>query len=101
MNMWKLPVAALLLMPSSQAFAENWVAVAYNDDSGGSLSVDKDSIHRGSDGLVYFNDDSLDQRDAMAADCAKSISYTLSMDLIIGKHLDDASWRTNGKAVEA
>lgn len=84
---------------SARAVAENWVGVAVNDD-GGSLSVDKDSIRRGNDGLVYYRDDSGDQSDAMAADCAKRLSYTISMDLAIGKHLDDPDWRTKGKLVQ-
>lgn len=92
-------VALPAILFTSQALAENWVGVAANDD-GASLSVDKDSIRRGDDGLVYYKDDSGDQSDAMAADCAKRLSYTLSMDLIIGKHLDDPSWRNNGKPVQ-
>jgi hypothetical protein len=95
-----LSLAALsFAAPAGTAIAENWVGVATNDD-GASLSVDKDSIRRGSDGLVYYKDDSGDQSDAMAADCAKRLSYTLSMDLIIGKHLDDPNWRSSGKAVQ-
>lgn len=85
--------------PVGPAIAENWVGVAVNDD-GSSLSVDKDSIRRGGDGLVYYKDDSGDQSDAMAADCVKRLSYTISMDLVIGKHLDDPDWRTKGKAVQ-
>jgi hypothetical protein len=98
MNAWRyaaLPVALL----ASQALAENWVGVAVNDD-GDSLSVDKDSIRRGDDGLVYYKDDSGDQSDAMAADCSKRLSYTLSMELIIGTHLDDPNWRDKGKPVQ-
>ena len=99
MKIWKtliaLPVAAL----AGQAIAENWVTVAANTD-GSHIDVDKDTIRRGGDGLVYYTDDSVDQRDAMAADCAKRLSYTLSMDLIIGKHLDDPNWRNKGKAVQ-
>lgn len=90
-----LPVALL----ASQAIAENWVTVAADPD-GSHLDVDKDSIRRAGDGLVYYTDDSTDQSDAMAADCAKRLSYTLSMNLIVGKHLDDPNWRNNGKAVK-
>lgn len=84
---------------SGEAIAENWVSVAANDD-GSHIDVDKDTIRRGNDGLVYYSDDSGDQSDAMAADCEKRLSYTLSMDLIIGKHLDDPNWRSKGKAVQ-
>ena len=90
-----VPVALL----GSQALAENWVTVAANPD-GSHIDVDKDTIRRGSDGLVYYKDDSGDQSDAMAADCNKHLSYTLSMDLIIGKHLDNPNWRNDGKGVE-
>ncbi len=100
MKIWKMLIAVPIALLASQALAENWVTVATNDDEGSSISVDKDSIRRGSDRLVYYTDDSGDQRDAMAADCAKGLSYTLSMDLIIGKHLDDPNWSNNGKAVQ-
>ena len=98
MKPWRmvaLPVALL----ASQAIAENWITVAADPD-GSFLEVDKDTIRRGDDGLVYYTDDSGDQRDAMAADCAKRISYTLSMDLVIGQRIDDPHWRDNGKAVQ-
>jgi len=99
MKLASILVVLPAVLLATQALAENWVGVAVNDD-GASLSVDKDSIRRGDDGLVYYKDDSGDQSDAMAADCAKRLSYTISTDLIIGTHLDDPNWRDNGKAVQ-
>jgi hypothetical protein len=99
MKILKILVALLLAAPAVQAFAENWVGVAVNDD-GASLSVDKDSIRRGNDGLVYYKDDSDGDQSDMAADCVQRLSYTLGTDLIIGKHLDDPNWRSSGKAVQ-
>jgi hypothetical protein len=98
-KIWKTLIALPLAAFAGQAIAENWVTVAADAD-GSHIMVNKDTIRRGGDGLVYYTDDSVDQSDAMAADCAKRLSYTLSMDLIIGKHLDNPNWRNNGKAVQ-
>ena len=94
MKMWRMLIAVQMALLASQALAENWVAVAADPDDGSSLSVDKDSIRRGDDGLVYYTDDCLDQSDHMAADCTKRLSFTLSRDLIIGQRLDDPTGAT-------
>jgi hypothetical protein len=81
MKTWTTILASPLAMLASQALAENWVDVARDDDR--KISIDKDSIRRGSDGLVNFtyrvvyfawddgDDTSLDQ----AADCQRRVLY--------------------------
>ena len=100
MRFWKL-IAVPIALLASQALAENWVPVAYNDEDGSSVDVDKDSIRRGGDGLVYFTDDQDATYSAEAADCPRRLIYLLSLDLVIGKHVDFPNWRNDGKAVEA
>jgi len=62
-----LPLALL----ASQAVAENWVKV----DPNSLLQVDKDSIHRGSDGFIYFTDIEVGQEGDWAADCQKRVIF--------------------------
>lgn len=81
---------------SSQALAENWVTI-YEDEMLW-LDVDKDSIRRGSDNLVYYQLKSLDKTDR-AVDCRKRLIYTLK---IYGEQQASFSnWRTQGFAFEA
>jgi hypothetical protein len=100
MRIWRMLAAVAMVLFASQAIAENWVVVAADPDEGSSINVDKDSIRRGGDGLVYFNEESDASYAAEAADCPKRVLYTLNMDLVIGKHLDFPNWRSDGKAVE-
>jgi hypothetical protein len=69
------------------------------DDNDISTYVDKDSIQRGGDGLVYFTDfdDSGDDHDAaVAANCQTRVLYLLKY---AGKDYPD--WRSHGEAVTA
>ena len=101
MKISRMLTALPTVLLASQALAENWVTVASNDDEGSSISVDKDSIRRGGDGLVYFTDEQDASYSAEAADCPRRMIYLLSLDLVIGKHVDYPNWRNDGKAVEA
>lgn len=62
---------ALAALGSSPALAENWVTVFEDDPIWG--RVDKDSIRRGADNLVYYKSDGPDQADR-AADCQKRVT---------------------------
>ena len=84
-------IAAPLALFASQAIAENWVTVP--DDE--LTMVDKDSIRRGSDGLVYFLDDT-GKKAALAVECNKGLIYLLK-----DEEGDYPSWRDHGEAVEA
>src|SRR5262245_33709948 len=89
-------VALVLALYSSQAFAENWVTVL--DDEDVWLDVDKDSIRRGSDNLVYFQSSGIDKADN-AADCQNRLLYTLK--IYVHGGLDYPDWRNDGRAVVA
>ena len=101
MKIWTILFAIPVALLPCPALAENWVTVAVNDDECSSISVDKDTIRRGADGLVYFANDELTESSAEAADCSKRVLYTISSDLIIGKHIDFSDWRDHGEAVQS
>jgi hypothetical protein len=89
-------VAAALC--ASPAVSENWVKLG-TSDNGTVWSIDKDSIRRGNDELVYFTDetssnDGLDTSDE-AIDCQKRILYTLK----INDLADPDDWRQKGHAI--
>ena len=82
------------ILCASQAMAVDWVTVASNNDDD-TWQVDKDSIHRASDGLVYFSDlydDGVRMSDN-AADCQGRIIYALKDDDVVYPN-----WRENGEA---
>jgi hypothetical protein len=94
MSLARISIALAFAISSSQALAENWVTVF--DDEPIWASVDKDSIRRGGDGLVYFKSDGPDKADR-AADCKKRIMYTLKLYVMSG--LDYPNWRDDGRGV--
>lgn len=83
-----------LLLSAQPAQAENWVTVA--DDEDFWIDVDADSIHRGSDGLVYYRERTLDTAD-MAVDCARRITYTIK--IYVHGGLEYPNWREQGSEV--
>lgn len=85
---------ALAALGSSPALAENWVTVFEDDPIWG--RVDKDSIRRGADNLVYYKSDGPDQADR-AADCQKRVTYMLK--LYVMKGLDYPNWRNDPQAI--
>lgn len=89
-------IALALALGSSPALAENWVTVF--EDEPYWATVDKDSIRRGSDGLVYFTSDGGGKSDN-AADCQKRLSYTIKLYVMNG--IDYPTWRDEGRAVVA
>jgi hypothetical protein len=87
-----------MAMFASQALAHIGVKIG-TDDNDISTYVDKNSIQRGSDGLIYFTDfdDSGDDHDAaVAANCQTRVLYLLKY---AGEDYPD--WRNHGKAVTA
>lgn len=90
-----ITIAAIALSAVAEAaFAENWVTV-YDDDPIWA-TVDADSVHRGDDGLVYFQSEGGDRAD-QAADCERNILYTIKIYAMDG--LDIADWREKGQPV--
>ncbi|HUE80007.1 MAG TPA: hypothetical protein VMN38_10300 [Sphingomicrobium sp.] len=94
-----LAVAAPIALLGSQASAENWVKIL-NDEYFGEFVIDRDSIRRGSDGLVYYSSDG-DSREAAAADCRGRIKYTLKLYDMRGEPMEFSDWRQNGRPVVA
>jgi hypothetical protein len=88
--------AGSMALLSSQALAENWVTLG-GMGQGTSFGVDKDSIRRGSDGLVRFTDrNSLLGKSNAAADCTGRILYDVE------DYKDqDPEWRKSGHSVDA
>jgi hypothetical protein len=93
----RLSIAVAIALGSSPALAENWVTLSAEDDEF-DFSVDKDSIHRGSDGLVYYKSMGFDVADS-AADCQNRLLYTIKIYAHGG--LDYPNWRKDGRAVGA
>ena len=81
MKLAKMLVALPVALLAGQALAENWVAVGSTG-----IRVDKDSLRRGSDGLVYFTDNvgkdlnGVGVVEALAMDCQKRLTYVLRSD---------------------
>jgi hypothetical protein len=86
-------ILATLVLTATVAHAENWVVVV--DDEIGA-SVDKDSIRRGSDGLVYYTYEGADKADG-AANCDTGTMYTIKIYTMGG--LDQPNWRNEGRQV--
>jgi hypothetical protein len=82
-----------LALTTTAALAENWVVVV--DEEIGA-SVDKDSIRRGGDGLVYFTVRYSDKSDA-AVNCETATAYTLKLYAMDGYPYPN--WRNEGRAV--
>ena len=96
MRLAYIPITWAAVLSSSPVLAENWVTVF--DDDPIWASIDKDSIRRGSDGLIYFQSDGPDKADR-AADCQKRLTYTLKLYVMNG--LEYPNWRDDGRAVVA
>ena len=86
-------IVAALALTASVARAENWVIVV--DDEIGA-SVDKDSIRRGSDGLVYFTYEGGEKSDS-AVNCDTGTLYTIKLYAMGG--MDQSNWRNEGRQV--
>jgi len=84
---------ATIVVTATVARAENWVVVV--DEEIGA-SVDKDSIRRGSDGLVYYTYEGGGKADA-AANCDTHTSYTIKLYVMGG--IDKPNWRNEGEQV--
>jgi hypothetical protein len=93
MRAWRYAALPLALL-ASRAPAANWVTVGTDNDNN-STYVDKDSIRRGTDGLVYF-DEATDDGDVsdLAADCKERVLYLLRMNAT-----DNPDWRSRGHPV--
>lgn len=96
MRLAKISIALAAAIYGSQAQAENWVSVF--EDGPIWASVDKDSIRRGDDNLVYFRSDGPNKADR-AANCQKRVTYTLKLYVMSGYDYPD--WRDDGQAVVA
>jgi hypothetical protein len=94
MRLTSIAFALAVALTGSPALAENWITVF--DDDPIWASVDKDSIRRGSDNLVYYQSDGPDKADR-AADCQKRLTYTLKLYVMDG--LEYADWRNHGRSV--
>lgn len=86
-------IATTLALTATAARAENWVVVV--DEEIGA-SVDKDSIRRGSDGLVYFTVEYANKADA-AVNCNTATAYTIKLYVMDG--YDYPNWRSEGRPV--
>jgi hypothetical protein len=88
---WTMTLVLPIGLIASQAIAEKWITVGSSSD-GTSVSIDKDSIRRGSDGLVYWTDELENLKSENAADCQKRIYYPINLG---GVALPD--WRASGQ----
>jgi hypothetical protein len=84
---------ATLALTATVARAEDWVVVV--DEEIGA-SVDKDSIRRGSDGLVYFTYEGGEKSDS-AVNCDTGTLYTIKLYAMGG--MDQPNWRDEGRQV--
>ena len=98
MKLAKAAIAMFVMCSGSQAVAENWVTVVPARDTAlgvSEVAVDKDSIRRGSDNLIYFNSKLGSGLEDEAVDCQKRIRYFLKL-----YGVDRPNWRAEGSPVE-
>ena len=80
-NISRALLAAPIALFAGQALAANWVIVGATG-----IRVDKDSLRRGSDGLVYFTDNiGMDMNkvgidENLAMDCQRRLTYVVKSD---------------------
>jgi hypothetical protein len=80
-NLRSIVVALPLALLASQALAETWIPIA---DTG--IRVDRDTMLRGNDGLIYFTDnirmsgDSTGVTEKLAMDCSRHWTFVLRPD---------------------
>ncbi|MFA6113094.1 MAG: hypothetical protein WC729_03860 [Sphingomonas sp.] len=96
MKLAVIPVAFAGMLTASPALAEKWVTVFDDEDAEIMAQVDKDSIRRGADGLVYFTAEGAGKSDK-AADCRSRTLYTLKLYVMNG--IDYPDWRKDGREV--
>ena len=90
----RISIALAVAVGSSPALAENWVTVFEHEPIW--ASVDKDSIRRGSDNLVYYQLKNLGKTDR-AVDCGKRMIYTLNIHAGAGQDGQNfPDWRNEG-----
>jgi hypothetical protein len=88
-------IALALIVWSSVAFAETWVKVPGADPS---VLIDRDSIRRGDDTLVYFTRRWGDTGE-LAVNCTARISYVLTLSSMAGSDMSAYDWRANGSPI--
>ncbi|WP_309662800.1 hypothetical protein [Sphingomonas sp.] len=98
MTLEKILIGLAVGLCAGQAAAENWVTVFDDAENEMWAAVDKDSIRRGADGLVYYTSDTGGKGDR-AADCNNRILYTLKLYVMNG--IDYPNWRSDGRAAVA
>lgn len=90
-------IAMSIGLCASPAAAENWVTVFDDEEYEMWGSVDKDSIRRGSDNLIYFTSNNGAGKSDRAADCGNRIMYSIKLHVMGG--IDYPNWREEGRAV--
>lgn len=97
MKKWIVTLAVPIALIASQALAEDWVVLG-TSSYGSVISIDKDSIRRGSDGLIYWTDKLTtpdvtgNLKSQSAADCRKRVYYPVSLGGV-----DLPNWRSTGQ----
>ena len=91
----KLFIAGALTVWSGAGFAETWVKVPGGDPS---VRIDRDSIRRGNDTLVYFTRRWGDTGE-IAVNCTARISYLLTLASMAGYDMSAYHWRDHGKSI--
>jgi len=89
-------IGVAVALCASQAAAETWVTVFDDEESEMWAAVDKDSIRRGADNLVYFTSEAGGKGDR-AVDCNNRTIYTLKLYVMGG--IDYPNWRDEPRAV--
>jgi hypothetical protein len=97
MKLLRLAALPIALLGNQALAGEKWIAVAHGDH--GALNVDKNSIRRDNDGLVYFTDEMGGAVSKVAADCTRRVQYILSF-AYGGPAVDVPNWRKDGEVVK-
>ena len=90
------PIIALALTVwSSVASAETWVKIPGGDPS---AWIDRDSIRRGDDTLVYFTRRWGDTGE-LAVNCTARTIYVLTLSSMAGSDMSAYNWRAHGSSI--
>ncbi len=97
MKRTRILIGLAVALCGSQALAENWVTVFDDEEMEMWAGVDKDSVRRGADNLVYFTANNGAGKADRAADCNSRTAYTIKLHVMGG--IDYPNWRNDGRAV--
>lgn len=99
MHFSKLAFGLASLIASAATATQSWTTLYDDIDAGLTVAIDSSSLRRGSDGLVYYMDQTNLRRAVRAADCSSRVTYLVRLPDRMGE-IDLPNWRSSPTTVE-